>query len=161
VQGVVDSIVRAHESRQSGYLHLSRTLVPGGNTNRSPYAYEANPAAERASYEAVGGQTDKLMTALSFTKADGTAIGQLNWFAVHGTSLYLNNTLVAGDNKGLAAVMMEKDIGGGFVAGFSQANVGDTSPNTKGAVCQDTGLPCKYEDSTCNGGPPLSCVVLR
>lgn len=47
--------------------------------------------------------------------------------------------------------MLEKDIGGNFVAGFSQANVGDTSPNTLGPVCQDTGLPCKYEDSTCNG----------
>ncbi|KAF8053880.1 Neutral/alkaline nonlysosomal ceramidase [Lyophyllum atratum] len=159
VDGVVDSIVRAHDSRQKGYLHLSKALIAGGNINRSPYAYEANPAAERAGYEDVGGQTDKVMTALSFTKEDGTAIGQLNWFPVHGTSLYLNNTLIAGDNKGLAAIMMEKDVGGGFVAGFSQANVGDTTPNTKGPVCQDTGLPCKYEDSTCNvQGKSQQCI---
>ena len=65
--------------------------------------------------------------------------------------MYGNNTLVTGDNKGAAAIQMEKDIGNGFVAGFSQANVGDTSPNTLGPICQDTGLPCKYEDSTCNG----------
>lgn len=42
-------------------------------------------------------------------------------------------------------------MGNGFVAGFSQANVGDTSPNTLGPICQDTGLECKYEDSTCGG----------
>lgn len=42
-------------------------------------------------------------------------------------------------------------MGSSFVAGFSQANVGDTSPNTLGTVCQDTGLDCKYEDSTCDG----------
>jgi len=47
--------------------------------------------------------------------------------------------------------MLEKEFGEDFVAGFSQANVGDTSPNTQGAFCQDTGLPCKYEDSTCDG----------
>jgi len=50
---------------------------------------------------------------------------------------------------------MEKDLGNGFVTGFSQANVGDTSPNTQGAFCQDTGLPCAYENSTCNGMPSL------
>ncbi|KAG0641458.1 Neutral/alkaline nonlysosomal ceramidase [Tuber brumale] len=53
--------------------------------------------------------------------------------------------------------MLEKDIGGSFVAGFSQSNVGDTSPNTEGPICQDTGLPCKYEDSTC-GGKNQQCM---
>lgn len=151
VEGITNSIVRAHDSVAPGHLSVSKGLISGGSINRSPYAYEANPAAERAQYVGVGGETDKVMTALSFTKADGTAIGQLNWFPVHGTSLYLNNTLITGDNKGLAALRLEKDIGNGFVAGFSQANVGDTTPNTKGPVCQDTGLPCRYEDSTCNG----------
>ncbi|KAG8790752.1 hypothetical protein FRC12_011114 [Ceratobasidium sp. 428] len=41
-----------------------------------------------------------------------------------------------------------------FVAGFVQANVGDTSPNTLGAYCQSPGQPwdgqpCEYEKSTC------------
>ncbi|KAL7274832.1 hypothetical protein RUND412_002263 [Rhizina undulata] len=151
VEGVVRSIQRAHESLTPGYLSLSKGLVEGANVNRSPYAYEANPADERESYEDVGGEVDKEMTVLSFTKEDGTPIGLLNWFPVHGTSLYNNNTLIAGDNKGLAALLLEKDFGGSFVAGFSQANVGDTSPNTLGPVCQDTGLSCKYEDSTCDG----------
>lgn len=39
----------------------------------------------------------------------------------------------------------------GLVAAFCQANVGDTSPNTQGAFCMDTGLPCDAVHSTCNG----------
>lgn len=38
-----------------------------------------------------------------------------------------------------------------LVAAFCQANVGDTSPNTLGAFCLDTGLPCDAVHSTCNG----------
>lgn len=47
------------------------------NVNRSPYAYEANPADERAKYESVGGQVDKEMTVLSFEKEDGTPLGSV------------------------------------------------------------------------------------
>ncbi|TGZ76744.1 Neutral/alkaline nonlysosomal ceramidase [Ascodesmis nigricans] len=151
VEGVVRSVERAHSSLKRGRLGLSKKVVTGANINRSPWAYEANPAEERSRYESVGGNVDKEMTVLTFKGEDGTPFALLNWFPVHGTSMYNNNTLVTGDNKGLAALMLEKDLGNNFIAGFSQANVGDTSPNTLGAVCQDTGLPCKYEDSTCDG----------
>ncbi|KAG2496430.1 hypothetical protein HYH03_005654 [Edaphochlamys debaryana] len=39
----------------------------------------------------------------------------------------------------------------GFVAAVAQAAVGDVSPNTGGAFCLDTGLPCDAAHSTCNG----------
>ncbi|CUS15350.1 unnamed protein product [Tuber aestivum] len=162
VEGIVRSIERAHGSLTPGYLSLGKGLIQDANVNRSPYAYEANPESERASYEGIGGQVDKEMTVLSFEDESGKPMGLvvillLNWFPVHGTSLYNNNTLISGDNKGLAALMLEKDFGGSFVAGFSQANVGDTSPNTEGPICQDTGLPCRYEDSTC-GGKTQQCI---
>ncbi|CAM6092839.1 unnamed protein product [Calypogeia fissa] len=38
-----------------------------------------------------------------------------------------------------------------FVAAFCQSNVGDTTPNILGAFCTDTGLPCDFNTSTCNG----------
>eukprot|EP01018_Ginkgo_biloba_P019685 Gb_04889 [translate_table: standard] len=38
-----------------------------------------------------------------------------------------------------------------FVAAFCQSNVGDVSPNVLGAFCTDTGLPCDFNHSTCNG----------
>ena len=68
-------MVRAHRAATLGYLSLSKGLVDGANVNRSPYAYEQNPAEERAKYEAVGGEVDKEMTVLSFTKQDGTPMG--------------------------------------------------------------------------------------
>lgn len=42
---------RAHESLAPGTLSLGNTTVLDTNLNRSPYSYEANPAAERARYQ--------------------------------------------------------------------------------------------------------------
>ncbi|XP_058215615.1 neutral ceramidase 1 [Rhododendron vialii] len=38
-----------------------------------------------------------------------------------------------------------------FVSAFCQSNVGDVSPNVLGAFCLDTGVPCDFNHSTCNG----------
>ncbi|KAK1419244.1 hypothetical protein QVD17_28407 [Tagetes erecta] len=38
-----------------------------------------------------------------------------------------------------------------FVSAFCQSNCGDVSPNVLGAFCIDTGLPCDFNQSTCNG----------
>ncbi|KAH7678202.1 Ceramidase protein [Dioscorea alata] len=38
-----------------------------------------------------------------------------------------------------------------FVSAFCQSNCGDVSPNVLGAFCTDTGLPCDFNRSTCNG----------
>ncbi|KAL9624549.1 MAG: hypothetical protein Q9160_001213 [Pyrenula sp. 1 TL-2023] len=154
VQGSILAIQRAHQSVTPGYLSVGTGQVDNANVNRSPYAYLANPESERAQYDA---DVDKTMTLLRFTRAsDGKAMGVLNWFPVHGTSLYQNNTLVTGDNKGVAAKLFEDAVSGSdgvapnFVAGFSQANVGDTTPNVLGAFCED-GSPCRFNDSTCGG----------
>ena len=112
--------------------------ITDSNINRSLYAYMNNPAEERARY---GDDTvDKEMTVLKFQRAsDSKNIGILTWFPVHGTSVYQNNTHVTGDNKGVAEYLFEKAMEGedsaanGFVAAFSQTNVGDTTPNTLGA----------------------------
>ncbi|XP_065878077.1 neutral ceramidase 1-like [Euphorbia lathyris] len=39
----------------------------------------------------------------------------------------------------------------GFVSAFCQTNCGDVSPNVLGAFCIDTGLPCDFNHSTCDG----------
>lgn len=152
VNGTVLAIQRAHANLVPGHLSYATTQVTDANVNRSPYAYLANPKAERELYEH---DVDKNMTILKFERAsDGLPLGGLSWFPVHGTSLYQNNTLITGDNKGVAAYLLEEDMRStnpDFVAGFSQSNVGDTSPNTLGAYCQDTGLECRFNDSTCGG----------
>jgi neutral ceramidase len=108
---------------------------------------------------------DKTLTLLRFQRSsDNKNIGVLTWYPVHGTSMLGNNTHVSGDNKGLAAYLFEQSVKGspqaadGFVAGFSQANVGDTTPNVLGAWCDDgSGQMCSFENSTCGNGRSQSC----
>jgi len=53
-------------------------------------------------------------------------------FAVHGTSMNNNNTLVSGDNKGYASALFEQLMqGGSYVSAFAQTNSGDVSPRTR------------------------------
>lgn len=162
VDGVVLSIKRAHQNLQEGYLDVGTTEVTDGAINRSLWAYMHNPEEERAKYS---GETDTTMSLLRFQRAsDSKNIGVLTWFSVHGTSMLGNNTHASGDNKGVAAWMFEEQMKGdsnavpGFVAGFSQASVGDTTPNVLGAYCDDgSGQMCSLENSTCADGKSQSC----
>lgn len=156
VDGALLSIRRAHQSLRPGYLSIGSIRIKNANINRSLYAYLANPEEERAKYDS---DVDELMTLLRFKSAEnGKDLGALTWFPVHGTSMLGNNTLISGDNKGVAARLFEQDMersglaDADFVAGFSQANVGDASPNVLGAYCEDgSGEKCNFQDSTCNG----------
>ncbi|KUJ15691.1 neutral/alkaline nonlysosomal ceramidase-like protein [Mollisia scopiformis] len=168
VDGAILSIRRAHMSLQPGYLTAGTTKVFGANINRSLYAYLENPESERVKYnESIedDGSVEKTLTLLKFQRAsDGKSTGVLTWFPTHGTSMLGNNTLISGDNKGVAADLFEKsfsaedNVADDFVAGFSQASVGDTSPNVLGAWCEDgSGDQCTFENSTCSDGKSQHC----
>lgn len=156
VDGTILSIKRAHESLTPGRLSFGSIDLEDTNINRSPFSYDHNPEAEKARYSA---KVDKTLTLLRFDRAsDNKTAAVLTWFPVHGTSMYNNNTLVTGDNKGVAAYLFERSVEKDSrfvddpVIGFSQANVGDTSPNIHGAWCEDgSGKECRYSDSTCGG----------
>jgi neutral ceramidase len=85
VAGTVLAVQRAHASLKPGKLSIGNTTILDANTNRSPSAYLANPAEERAKYQY---NQDKDMSLLRFDDADGNARGFLSFFPVHGTSLY-------------------------------------------------------------------------
>ena len=133
------------------YFAFSSGIVEEANINRSPTSYDANPAEERAKYS---GNTDKEMVQLNFFNDAGQALGVLNWFAVHPTSMNNTNLLISGDNKGAASQMFEKEMNpnyvtgqGPFVAAFASTNLGDISPNimvNKGTVMKS--------DSVCEEG---------
>ncbi|KAF5025388.1 hypothetical protein F66182_2553 [Fusarium sp. NRRL 66182] len=156
VDGAVLSVKRAHEKLARGRLEVGKIRIDNVSINRSLFAYLQNPKAERDEYQ---DEVDKELTMLKFTREqDDKVTGVLTWFSVHGTSLYMNNTLVAGDNKGVSAYLLEQAIGStegatdDFVAGFSQAAVADTTPNIEGAWCEDgSGQECEFERSTCGG----------
>lgn len=156
VDGTILSIKRAHESLTPGRLSFGSIDLEDANINRSPYSYDHNPEEEKAKYSA---NVDKTLTLLRFDReSDNKTSAVLTWFPVHGTSMYNNNTIVTGDNKGVAAYLFERSVDNDsrfaddVVIGFSQSNVGDTSPNVEGAWCEDgSNVMCTYSDSTCGG----------
>ncbi|XP_037084349.1 neutral ceramidase-like [Pollicipes pollicipes] len=162
VAGIVESIRRAHNNLSPGYMTWTRGDLLDANINRSPTAYLYNPQEERDKYEY---DTDKEMFLLKIFNADDSPKGLINWFAVHGTSMNNTNQYISGDNKGYAEQMFESMMNGGalpgtgpFVAAFGSSNLGDVSPNTRGAKCIDTGLPCDADTSTC-GGRVETCIA--
>jgi neutral ceramidase len=104
VKGSVNAARKAHESLAPGSLAFGKTELLDANLNRSPYSYLQNPAEERAKYKY---DQDKEFSLLNFLDANGKSRGFLSFFPTHGTSLYINNTLISGDNKGFAAYLYE------------------------------------------------------
>lgn len=166
VDGTVRAIVNAHNSMVPGRVLMNTGLLRDSSRNRSPTSYLRNPAEERARYNS---DIDEDFVLLRIEAEDGRELGALSWFAVHTTSVNGSNHYIDGDNKGAASLMFEtwknpQDFPGkgAFVAGFAQANHGDTSPNLFGAFCQDTGLPCDLFNSTCptpDGPRSQRCVA--
>ncbi len=137
VDGIVQAIVRANTNLAAGSIRINSGDLLNTSTNRSPEAYLLDPAAERSQYAY---DTDKKMTMLRLQGSDGTEVGALNWFAVHGTSMGNTNRLISGDNKGYAGYLFEKAKGSNylasktFVAAFAQSNEGDVTPNIYGGT---------------------------
>jgi neutral ceramidase len=124
VNGIVDAIKKAHAAKKPGHIKFARGPVESGAYNRSLAAYSANSDANKYAKD-----VDDMMTVLRLEGADGSEVGMLNWFAVHGTSVNIYNRRVHGDNKGWASYEFERRKGGGFVAAFSQGAEGDVTPN--------------------------------
>uniref|UniRef100_A0A8D8YI34 Neutral ceramidase n=2 Tax=Cacopsylla melanoneura TaxID=428564 RepID=A0A8D8YI34_9HEMI len=154
VRGITLSILRAHDNLQEGRLFVSKGELLNANINRSPTAYLQNPEEERMRYEH---DTDKSMVQLQFISSSNKPLGVINWFAVHPTSMNNTNHLVSSDNVGYAAILLEQKINpdsligkGKFVAAFASSNLGDVSPNIKGAKCVKTGTECHEVTSSCH-----------
>ncbi|XP_031338052.1 neutral ceramidase-like [Photinus pyralis] len=162
-RGIVKAIISAHNSLEEAKIYISSGTLLDCNINRSPSAYLLNPKVERDKYEY---DVDKELTQLKFiAKGNSRLLGIINWFPVHPTSMNNTNTLVSSDNVGYASILFEKYINknkrigkGPFVAAFASTNLGDVSPNLKGARCVDTGAACDAVTSTC-GGRSQSCIA--
>jgi len=132
VDGIYQSIRRAHDNLRPGRILVNEGVLDGVGGNRAVEPYENNPADERAQYDS---NTDRTFTLLKFVAADGEELGMLNWFGVHPDSIGPDNTLISGDNKGMASYLFEKDRGTDylaektFVAAFAQSSAGDVTPN--------------------------------
>lgn len=128
VEGIVESVIAADADLKPGRIFLAQGDVREASANRSAVAYRNNPAEEQAQYKDA---VDTTMTVLKFVRDDGV-VGQLNWFAVHPTSVNFYYKLTTSDNKGYAAYLVEQAHSAehaGFVAAFANSNAGDATPN--------------------------------
>jgi neutral ceramidase len=97
--------------------------------NRTVDAYNANPDAESVTWDGRRSAVDRTSIVLRIDAEDGSSIGVINWFPLHGTSVHSDNTLIHPDNKGIAALRTEAALGGDAVAAYAQSAAGDVSPN--------------------------------
>lgn len=134
VEGIVEAAERAHRDVSPAELVLGHAELLDASSNRSPEAFDRNPAAERALFP---GRVDAQSSTLGIVRG-GQLAGAVNFFATHGTSMTNRNRLVSGDNKGYASYHWERLVHGvdyldspspSFVAAFAQTNAGDMSPN--------------------------------
>lgn len=126
VNGIVQSIVRAHNNLAPGRVELVTGTLSGASKNRSLTAYNRNGDAG-AYPESVNTQ----MVMLKLTKATGKQIGMINWFAVHPTQLSNQFHELSGDSKGYAQYQFEQRKGSDpmaaetYVASFANSDEGD------------------------------------
>ena len=143
VQGTARAIEEAYDSRTKGTASLVFGETDIAASNRSADAFLSNRNAEEYGYPVNADGSFSYETGLAaaqnayhhemagiiLTDEKGRDLGFLNFFGSHGTSNSIENRLVASDHKGYAALRVEQEMGGGFVAAFAQADSGDTSPN--------------------------------
>ncbi len=132
VDGIYQAIKRAHRNLEPGRVFVHEGTLEGVGANRADAPYDNNPEEERSLYD---GNTDKTFTLLKLVAKGGEELGMVSWFGVHPDSIGPDNTLISGDNKGIAAYLFERDKGTDylaektFVAAFAQASAGDVTPN--------------------------------
>jgi len=113
VIGCSVAIERALDTRKTGGIFTTRGEIDNVQINRSPTSYLANPPAELSQYD-----TDTNKEAFSFLfKNNEKAFGSFSWFGLHPTSVNFTNRLVSSDNRGYAALKLERDLGPDFIAG--------------------------------------------
>ncbi|HSW13659.1 MAG TPA: neutral/alkaline non-lysosomal ceramidase N-terminal domain-containing protein [Solimonas sp.] len=136
---LADANLRAHPDTAA--IRLASGELLDTSIQRSAPAYEMNPEAERREFLNARGEevrNNKRAVQLNLVRANGSAVGILNWFGVHGTVVGENLKLVSSDNKGYASLGFERIMKtdcraasgvDSFVAAFPQADQGDASPN--------------------------------
>ena len=150
VGGIVQAIRRAHANLEahsdSSGISLSVGQLLNANVNRDPLGYEQDSPSERAQYLDQNGHevnVDKRFLQLNLVRGNGSAVGVINWFGVHPTSMGNHDLLMSSDNKGYASLGFERLMGtqyapdangqasgaDNFVAAFAQTDEGDTVPD--------------------------------
>jgi neutral ceramidase len=136
VTAFTNAIVDAHARRRPGRMRWGQSVI-GLDVpvafNRAIPSYNLNRDVEKLSVETRARGIDRTIRLLEFETEDGRPIGSINWFGVHCTSMHSDNHDLHFDNKGYAAVMLERQAAEAghpdYVAAFAQGAAGDVTPN--------------------------------
>lgn len=144
VAGTVAVIVAADANKQKASLQFAiNAFAPeiGVAFNRSLKAYNANPEVKQKVLKKDHHLAiDRRMKMLRFNNNEQQAIGAINWFGVHTTSVGNKHNKICYDNKGYAAEYMERHLNPNFdtnntqlnfIGAFAQDTAGDVSPNNQ------------------------------
>ncbi|MFT4086740.1 MAG: neutral/alkaline non-lysosomal ceramidase N-terminal domain-containing protein [Gordonia sp. (in: high G+C Gram-positive bacteria)] len=124
IAGLLDAVDEAHRSLGPGTVEIGRSELHDASANRSAQAFDLNPASDRKHFP---NRIDPQVTAVRLRRG-GQTVGEITWFATHGTSLTDANFQIAPDNKGYAAYLAEQRDPG-VIAAHAQTNAGDMTPN--------------------------------
>ncbi|UQE73376.1 neutral/alkaline ceramidase [Gordonia sp. PP30] len=122
--GLLDAVDQAHRSLGPGTVELGFAELHNASANRSMPAFAMNPEPDRKHFPQ---HIDPQVTAIRLRRG-GQTIGEIIWFATHGTSLTDANFLIGPDNKGYAAYLAEQRDPH-VVTAHAQTNAGDMTPN--------------------------------
>ncbi len=133
VDGIVKSIVEADSNLADANISIGKGTFPPEQEvafNRSLPAYNANPGVDQYTEKDCHLALDREMTLLRIDKTDGEALGALNWFGVHTTTVGNDRFKICSDNKGYASQFFEDSIDSpNFQAVFAQSPCADIMPN--------------------------------
>tara|TARA_B100001971_G_scaffold91031_1_gene83959 strand:- start:28822 stop:30501 length:1680 start_codon:yes stop_codon:yes gene_type:complete len=129
--GAKESLTLCYENLKPGRIEFNEgeiALSEDVSFNRSMDAYLNNPEVHLENLpQTRRSAVNKRMQTLAIYQAD-KLIGSLNWFAVHATNIPNTNFYISPDNKGYAALKVEKNFEE-HIALFNQGCAGDVSPN--------------------------------
>jgi neutral ceramidase len=136
VDGLAEVVLAAWRSLEPGRVWLHRGEIPQHEPvafNRSLKAFQRNVDAPDIDVNRPETATNRDLTVLR-VDGDSGPRAAICWFAVHNTNVHFDQGAVHGDNKGIAAALMEDygrtELGQDeFVGIFAQGAPGDVTPN--------------------------------
>jgi neutral ceramidase len=152
VDGIVEAILTALDSLTPASLFVHRRALPVSEAiafNRAVEVYNRNrdtsPRDEQHRDEAV----DRDMTVLRVDGLDGTPLGLISWFGLHGTCVHSDQNVLHPDHKGEAALRLEREQAAAgnpkYVAIFAQTTPADVTPNFRFSAARGFAIG-RYDD---------------
>ena len=139
VTGIVSAITEALDRLEPGHVRVAQGRIPEEMPvafNRGLEAYNRNPEVAPLGPQDAHRAVDRTMTVVRLDSASGRPLGAFAWFGVHACSVHSDNRQLHHDNKGEAALAMERWAASklgvrDFVAAFPQTTPGDVTPNSR------------------------------